>query len=57
MVSFKYHHNIKIGKIRRYMLFYMEATEKPALTKTPQFTAATLKTRNYRFNREQANER
>jgi hypothetical protein len=35
----------------------LEAVEKPDLTKTPQFTAATLKTRNYRFNREQANER
>ncbi len=35
----------------------LETAEKHALTKTPQFTAAALKTRNYRFDREQANER
>lgn len=35
----------------------LESEEKHALAKTPQFTAAALKTRNYRFDREQANER
>jgi hypothetical protein len=35
----------------------LAAEEKHALAKTPQFTAAALKTRSYRFDREQANER
>ena len=35
----------------------LEPEEKHALVQTPQFTAAALKTRNYRFDREQANER
>lgn len=33
----------------------LESEEKHALTKTPQFTATAHKTRNYHFDREQAN--
>jgi hypothetical protein len=32
-------------------------TEKQVSAQTPRFTAAALKTRNFRFDREQANER
>lgn len=35
----------------------LEQEEKQAPVQTPQFTAAALNTRNYRFDREQANER
>ncbi len=35
----------------------LESEEKNALARIPQFTAAAIKTRNYRFDREQANER
>lgn len=35
----------------------LETEENLTLIKKPQFTAAALKTRNYRFDREQANER
>ncbi len=35
----------------------LEPDEKQSLAKTPRFTAVTLKTQNYRFDREQANER
>ena len=35
----------------------LEPEEKTVLARMPQFTAAALKTRSYRFDREQANER
>ena len=35
----------------------LESKEKYSPAKTPRFTAVTLKTQNYRFDREQANER
>lgn len=35
----------------------LEAEDKLKPAQTPQFTAAALKTRGYRFDREQANER
>lgn len=35
----------------------LEPEEKQSLAKTPRFTAATLKTQKFRFDREQANER
>ncbi len=44
-------------KNKNVHVILLEAEETHALAKTPQFTAAALKTRNYRFDREQANER
>ena len=35
----------------------LESEEKQSLAKIPRFTAVTLKTQNFRFDREQANER
>lgn len=35
----------------------LEPEEKQSLAKTPRFNAVSLKTQNYRFDREQANER
>lgn len=35
----------------------LDPEENQSQAKTPRFSAATLKTQNYRFDREQANER
>lgn len=44
-------------RLRHFHRPWQSSEEKQALVQTPQFTAAALKTRNYRFDREQANER
>ena len=42
---------------RMVRVILLEPEEKQSLAKSPRFTAVTLKTQNYRFDREQANER
>ena len=42
---------------KKVHVILLEAEEKKAPMRMPKFTAATLKTQNYRFDREQANER
>ena len=44
-------------KNKSVRVILLEPEEKQSRAKIPRFTAATLKTQNYRFDREQANER